>query len=119
MSARDYSGEEFAGLGGLIAEWLRPVSFTLFGFEVAHLQVLFVLTGLLRLSCLLPLIWVVDVERPPEGYVVLRALQTRMPFRAFLDTYRLLQLRVRRRARKNSRGENPTRGNGPADSGRP
>ena len=90
-------------LGGQVAEWLRPISFSLFGFRVAHLQVLFVLTGMLRLSCLLPLLFIVDVERPAEGYVVLRALETRMPFRVFLDTYRLLQLRARRRARRRNR----------------
>jgi len=90
-------------LGGQIAEWLTPVSFSFLGFRVAHLQVLFVLTGILRASCVIPLLAVEDVERPPEGYRVVRALETRMPFRAFLDTYRLLQLRARRRARRRNR----------------
>ena len=93
-------------LGGQIAEWLTPVSFSLFGFRVAHLQVLFVLTGILRASCVIPLLGIVDVERPPKGYMVLRALETRMPFRVFLDAYRLLQTRVRQR----------NRNAGPADS---
>jgi len=86
-------------LGGQIAEWLTPVAFSFLGFRVAHLQVLFVLTGILRASCVIPLLGVVDVERPPKGYVVLRALETRMPFRVFLDAYRLLQTRARRRDR--------------------
>jgi len=90
-------------LGGQIAHWLEPVSFTVFGFTVAHLQVLFLLTGVLRLSCLLPLLAVEDIERPAEGYLLLRALETRMPFRLFLDSYRVVRLgaeRARRRLRR-------------------
>ena len=87
-------------LGGYLADWLEPVAFSLFGFRVAHLQVLFILSGLLRASCILPLLAVHDVDRPPEGYRVLRALETRLPFRVFLDTYRILRLRTRRRSER-------------------
>ena len=90
-------------LGGQIAHWLEPVSFVLLGFPVAHLQVLFIISSVLRASCVLPLLLVEDVERPPEGYRVVRALETRLPFRVFLDAYRLLRVRSRRRNRNTHR----------------
>ena len=61
----------------------------------------------LRASCVLPLLAVEDVERPPEGYRVVRALETRLPFRVFLDAYRLLQTRVRQRNRNGRREGRP------------
>ncbi len=94
-------------LGGQIAHWLEPVSFSLLGFPVAHLQVLFLISAVLRASCVLPLLAVEDVERPPEGYRVVRALETRLPFRVFLDAYRLLQTRARRRNRNARREGKP------------
>jgi len=99
-------------LGGQIAHWLEPVSFSLLGFPVAHLQVLFLMSAVLRASCVLPLLAVEDVERPPEGYRLVRALETRLPFRVFLDTYRLLQTRVRQRNR-NARKDGETAGREP------
>ena len=83
------------------------MSFSLLGFPVAHLQVLFLMSAVLRASCVLPLLAVEDVERPPEGYRVVRALETRLPFRVFLDAYRLLQTRARQRNRNGRREGKP------------
>jgi MFS family permease len=76
--------------GGWLAHQLAPLHLQLWGFGVGNLQLLFALSGLLRASCIIPALAVRDVEAPAEGYVLLRALQTRLPFRILLDGYRLL-----------------------------
>jgi MFS family permease len=77
-------------LGGWLAHQLAWVHFNVAGFDVGHLQVLFVLSGVLRASCIIPALTLRDVEAPPDGYVLLRALRTKLPFRLLLKGYRLL-----------------------------
>jgi len=77
--------------GGWLAHQLAPVHFQLWGFDVGNLQVLFVLSGALRASCVIPALSLRDVEAPANGYVLLRALQTRLPFRALLDASKVLR----------------------------
>jgi MFS family permease len=79
-------------LGGWLAHQLAPLHFELWGFDVGNLQVLFVLSGVLRASCIIPTLMVRDVEAPAGGYVLLRALEKRPPFRLLLYGYRLLGL---------------------------
>jgi hypothetical protein len=77
--------------GGWLAHQLAPVHFQLWGFSVGNLQLLFVLSGVLRASCVLPALSLRDVEAPADGYVLLKALQTRLPFRALLDARKVLR----------------------------
>lgn len=86
--------------GGWLTHQLAPVHLHLWGFDVGQLQVLFVLSGVLRASCIIPALTLKDVEAPPNGYVLLRALQTRLPFRVLRHGYRLLGLRSQAPAKR-------------------